>query len=164
MFCHNTARNADHKTKDCPILKKLGMKLEKRTDADNRNTASCIASEMPAPAPAPASNAPPASNTTVESSLVPGGFLAAAERDAFDSGDEYEYEGKSSGAIYSRSTYCNAASDLYISPEPFCRHASAKEILVDTDPSSDVHSSSRTSRNPQGVNTIYLPKSVLNLF
>ena len=30
MFCHDTAHNADHKSRDCPILKKLGFNLEKR--------------------------------------------------------------------------------------------------------------------------------------
>jgi hypothetical protein len=164
MFCHDTARNNDHKTKDCPILKKLGMKLEKCTDVDNCPTASCVASAMPALTPAPASIAPPATDTTVGFSSVPGGFLAAAKGDAFDSGNEYEYEGKSSGAMYSRTTNLNTASYLYIGPNPYGRHASAKEIPVDTDPFSDIHLSSRTSRDPQGVNTIYLPKSVLNLF
>jgi hypothetical protein len=33
MFCHNTVRNTDHKTHDYPILKKLGMKIEKWTEA-----------------------------------------------------------------------------------------------------------------------------------
>ncbi len=35
MFCHDTACNSDHKSRDCPILKKLGFKLEKRTSLDN---------------------------------------------------------------------------------------------------------------------------------
>ncbi len=32
MFCHDTAHNSDHKTRDCLILKKLGLKLEKRLE------------------------------------------------------------------------------------------------------------------------------------
>jgi hypothetical protein len=66
--------------------------------------------------------------------------------------------------MYSRTTNHNTASYLYIGPDPYGRHSSAKEIPVDTAPSSDIHSSSRTSCNPHGNNTIYLPKSVLNLF
>jgi hypothetical protein len=164
MFCHNTACNTNHKTKDCPILKKLGMKLEKHMDVNNRPIASCIASAMPAPAPTPASIAPMAPDTTVGSSSVPGGFSAAAKGDAFDSGNQYEYEEKSSGAVYSLTTNRNTASNLYIGPNPYGRHTSAKEIPVDTAPSSEIHLSSRTSHNPHRVNTIYLPKSVLNLF
>jgi hypothetical protein len=139
------------------------MKLDKRTDADNWEAASCVALVTPVPAPAPASNIPLASNATVGSSSVPGGFSAAAKGDAFDLGDEYEYEGKWSGAMYSRSTNCNNARDLYVGSGPYCRHASTKEISSDTAPSSDVHVSSRTSSDPQGIKTIYLPKSVLNL-
>jgi hypothetical protein len=163
MFCHNTVQSTDHRTKDCPILKKLGMKLEKVTDVDNQEAASRIALEMLAPALAPASNVLPAFNATVGSSSDPGGLSVAAKRDAFDSGDEYEYEGKWSGAMYSRSTNCNNAHNLYVGSGPYCQHASATEISSDTAPSSDVHVSSRTSSNPQGVKTIYLPKSVLNL-
>jgi hypothetical protein len=164
MFCHNTVHNTNHKTKDCPILKKLGMKLEKHTDVNNCLVASCVASAMPAPAPAPASIAPLAPDTTVGSSSVPGGFLVAAEGDAFDSGNDYEYEGNWSGAMYSRTTNRNTASYFYIGPDPYGRHTSAKEIPVDTAHSSDIHLSSRTSHDPQGLNAIYLPKSVLNLF
>ncbi len=40
MLCHNSARNTNHKTHDCPILKKLGFKLEKRTDSDKANATS----------------------------------------------------------------------------------------------------------------------------
>jgi hypothetical protein len=35
MVCFGTARNPDHKTCNCPILKNLGFKLEKRIAADN---------------------------------------------------------------------------------------------------------------------------------
>jgi hypothetical protein len=163
MFCHDTVRNTNHKTKDCPILKKLGMKLDKCTDANNREAASRAALEMPAPAPAPTSNAPPASDATVGSSSVPWGFSAAAKGDAFDSGDEYEYEGKWPGAMYSCSTNRNNVRDLYGGSGPYCCCASTKEISSDTAPSSDIRVSSRTSSNPQGIKTIYLPKSVLNL-
>ena len=139
------------------------MKLDKCTDANNWEAASRVALEMPALAPAPASNVSLASDAIVGSSSVPGGFSAAAKGDAFDLGDEYEYEGKWSGAMYSRSTNCNNAHNLYVGSGPYCQHASATEISSDTAPSSDVHMSSRTSSNPQGVKTIYLPKSVLNL-
>jgi hypothetical protein len=118
---------------------------------------------MPAPALAPASNVPPASNATVGSSSVPGGFSATTKGDAYDSADEYEYEGKWSGAIYSHSTNRNNARDLYVGSGPYCHHASTKKISSDTAPSSDVYASLRTSSNLQGIKTIYLPKAVLNL-
>ncbi len=119
MFCHNTACNTDYKTKDSPILKKLNMKLDKLMDADNWEAASCVTLETPAPALAPISNVPPASNATVGSSSVPGGFSAAAKGDPFDSGDEYEYERKLSDAMYSCSTNPNNAHDLCIGSEPY---------------------------------------------
>jgi hypothetical protein len=95
MFCHDTARNMDHKKRDCPILKKLGVKIEKRTEANNRNAASCVAKDNPSPAPTLASSANPPlplDNSGGNSSLS-GGFLAIAELGAYNSGNEYDYEG-----------------------------------------------------------------------
>ncbi len=40
MFCHDSARNANHKSCDCPILKKLCLKLIKQTDSDKVEAAS----------------------------------------------------------------------------------------------------------------------------
>ena len=61
MVCFGTARNPDHPTCDCPILRNLGFKLEKRTGSDSaaRDAASRVATDAgasagPAPAPAPA--------------------------------------------------------------------------------------------------------------
>jgi hypothetical protein len=57
MICHGTARNPDHPTCDCPILKNLGYKIEKRSGSE-RDAASRVATDAttkssPAPAPSP---------------------------------------------------------------------------------------------------------------
>jgi hypothetical protein len=174
MFCHNTACSSDHKTCDCPILKKLGMKLVKRTEVDNCDAVSHIASDAPTPAPvpAPSSNPPSASDQMAGSGSLPGGFLASAEVGACNSEEEYEYKGKLSGAKYLGRSKRNNASDFYVGTSPSCMHASAKSghsnntsagFSLSGNLAQPDHSSSRTSRNPQGVKSIYLPKTVLNL-
>ena len=35
LLCHDFACNTDHKTRDCPIQKKLGVKSEKQYEADS---------------------------------------------------------------------------------------------------------------------------------
>jgi hypothetical protein len=64
MVCFDTSRN-EHNTCDCPVLKNLGFKIDKRTLSDNpQDAASCVATEIPpsptppAPAPAPSSVPP----------------------------------------------------------------------------------------------------------
>jgi hypothetical protein len=191
MFCHDAALNADHKSRDCPILKNLGFKLEKWSDLDNANTALRVTapptpdSAMLAPAPAP-----PSDNTSGSASLS-GGFSALAEPNSYDLGDDYNYEGKLTGLMYLGTSLgkTNTSSRPYLSPS--CNHASSNTnplgnsfatpemggTLSDNtplyDPSSTQvmggdllvhdHLLSRSSCEPQGVKTIYLPKMVLSL-
>jgi hypothetical protein len=61
MVCFGTARNSDHPTCDCPILRNLGFKVEKRSGSDSaaRDAASRVATDAgasagSAPTPAPA--------------------------------------------------------------------------------------------------------------
>jgi len=92
MVCFDTAWN-EHNTYDCPVLKNLGFKIDKRTPSDNpRDAASRIATEipqspaLPAPAPTPSLAPPPASGDSQPGSMVaPGAFSEATE---YDSGDE----------------------------------------------------------------------------
>jgi hypothetical protein len=191
MFCHNTTRNTDHKSGDCPILKKLGFKLEKRSDLDNANAALRVTAP-PAPdsaKPAPAS-APPLDNTSGSASL-PGNFSALAETDSLDSGDDYNYEEKSTGLMYlgTSSGKTNTPSHAYLSLSCNCASSNTNPLnnsfatpeiggtlsnnTPPNDPSSTQvmgghlpvhdHSLSRSSPDPQGVKTIYLPKTVLSL-
>jgi hypothetical protein len=168
MFCHDTACNTDHKSRNCPILKKLGVKIDKRTEADNRDAASRVASNAPSPSPAPTPSAnppPPLDN----SGALPGGFSAIAEVGVYDSGEEYEqYKGKSSGAIYLGTGSKSNTRDLYVGLPSSCCHTTAdlsdKPDKVDIPANDDTHLLSRTLHYPQGVNTIYLlPKTALNL-
>jgi hypothetical protein len=106
MFCHKTARNSDHKTRDCPILKKLGLKLEKRSKLDsNIDATSTVMAPPVAESTKPAAATPaPSSDAVSGLASLPGGFSAAAEQDLYDLGHEYDYKGKSSGSMYSSSS------------------------------------------------------------
>jgi hypothetical protein len=141
---------------------------------DNCNTATCMASDAPTPAPAPTppSNPPLASDQTTGSGSLPGWFSASADVVTYDSGEEYEYKGKLSGAMYLGGSKRNNACDLYVGTPLSCKHASAEsghsdDISIDFSSSGNLaqhnYSSLRSSHNPQGVKTIYLPKTVLNL-
>jgi hypothetical protein len=126
MFCHDTARNADYKSRDCPILKQLGLKLEKRVESDNTDAASRVTAPPTADpaklAPAPA----PSLDTDSGSGTLPGGFLAAAEPASYDLGDKYDHEGKSSGSMYLGTPANSKSSRAYLSLPPSCCHASSK--------------------------------------
>jgi hypothetical protein len=178
MFCHDTARNSNHKSRNCPILKKLGFKLEKRTGSDNAGSdaASCVtappAGDASRPAPAPA----PALDATSGSGSISGAYAAAAEPDSYDSGDDYDY---SSSSMYSgtRSGQPTSTSLAYISTSPSCNHTSndppnmgggydtpnmgGRNNFVPN--MGGDHFAARSSCGPQGVKTIYLPKTVLAL-
>ncbi len=173
MFCHNSAHSTDQKSHDCLILKNLGVKIEKRTEADNCKAVSCVAKEasMHAPATTSLSNPPPMSDNMAGSDSLPGGFSASTEVGTYDSGNEYDYEGKWSDAMYlgTASTKRNN-SDAYLGLHSYCCH-----IFTDSGPLEKTSASpattiphqdhyfSRTSRDLQGVNTIFLPKKVLAL-
>jgi hypothetical protein len=103
VICFGTARNPEHLTCNCPILKNLGYKLEKRLGSNSsaRNAASRVATDagsvMPesAPAPAPA----PSPESQPGSALTPGAFSASTEPKSYDSGDKFDYEGKADGVM-----------------------------------------------------------------
>jgi hypothetical protein len=71
MFCHDTARNSDHKSRDCLILKKLGFELEKRTGSDNAggNAASRVTAPPAGNASKPTSSPAPALDATLDQKL-----------------------------------------------------------------------------------------------
>ena len=121
MFCFGTARNPDHNSCDCPILKNLGLRIKKHTAADNsdREAASrAVAAVSPASgATQPPTNHPPPDNPAGAAS-APGTFSASTEHVSYDSGDEFDYEGKADGAMYGCRGKSNASS-AYLSPS--CR-------------------------------------------
>ena len=183
MVCFDTARN-EHNTCDCPVLKNLGFKIDKCTPSNNPcNAASRVVTEipqppaLPAPAPTPSSAPPPASGDSQLGSMVaPGAFSVATE---YDSGDKFNYEGKSDGAMYVNKS--NQSFIAYLSAS--CSQASCSHTTLDHDTiipsdkimggslqdtmwgllSSKTVSATHASQDPQGVNTVYLPKTVLSL-
>jgi hypothetical protein len=92
MICFGLARNPDHITCNCPILKNLGLKIEKQTGSDNQahDAASRVATDAgsapPGSSPPPAT--PPPAATQPGSASVPGAFSASTEQESYDSGDE----------------------------------------------------------------------------
>ena len=194
MVCFGTARNPDHHTCDCPILRSLGFKLEKRSGSDSaaRDAASRVATDAgasagPAPAPAPAA---PVDTKPGSASSPPGAFSASSEPASYDSGDEFDYEGKADGAMYgiggksnassaySTPSCCNVAldpasdsttdsttaslttSDIPMGGPPrFMGGPTASSSASGAPMRADMH----PSPDPKGVNTVYLPKTVLAL-
>jgi hypothetical protein len=181
MISNDTARNSNHKSRDCPILKKLGFKLEKRMDSDNAvgDAASCVttppADNVLRPAPASA----PALDATSGSGSISGAYAAMAEPNSYDSGGDYYHKGKSSGSMYlgTWSGKPNSTSLAYISTSPSCNHTSNDAPNMGGSyntpnmggsnnfiPNLGVdHFATRSSCDPQGVKTIYFPKTVLAL-
>ncbi len=146
MVCHNTSTKPAHHTKDCPILKQLGFKLVKRTPADGGDAASRVG-ESPPPAPAPAAPAP-APAVSVDGGLdgagTPGAFTAATEADSYESGEEFDYEGKYEESVY------NGKPKSNVSVYPNASHATAEPL--DTSSESTTNCCRTTSSiNPQGV-------------
>ena len=113
----HTSNKPAHHTKDCPILKQIGLKLVKRTPANGSDAASRV-DESPAPAPAPA---PPAPSPSADggSAATPGAFRAATEAASYDSGEEFDFEGKYEGSVYSSKPRSN------VSDYPQASHATA---------------------------------------
>jgi hypothetical protein len=161
MFCHDYACNANHKSRGCPILKKLGFKLEKRMDSDKADATFWVTAPPTGDTTKPAQTPAPASDATSGSGSLSGSFSAAAEPDSYDSGDNYNYKGKSSESMYlgTRLDKPNSSSLAYISLSPSCNHTSGvTPVMGDgiSDSSStpnmggnqvQVHSVSRYSRN-----------------
>jgi hypothetical protein len=76
MMCVDTARNPDHKTCNCPILKKLGFKIVKQKAANNapRDAALQVATGAATltPAATPSSVSVPSSDKQSGSASIPG--------------------------------------------------------------------------------------------
>ena len=179
MICFGTARNPEHHTCDCPILKNLGYKLEKHSGSDSSareaasrvatNAGSATTESAPAPAPAPSPESQPGSAST------PGAFSAATEPESYDSGHEFDYEGKANGVMYDTGGKHNASSAYHtpshhiVSVEPESGSAAAFLPASTTTPSplmgGSAHSMGGSTpwKDPSGVNTVFLPKTVLAL-
>jgi hypothetical protein len=167
MICHNTSNRPAHHSKDCPILRQIGLKLVKRTPGDGGDAESRVGSDTPATAPPKAAPAPaPPATPAIDSGgtpTTPGAFTAATEAMTYDSGDEFDYEGKYEGSFYS------GKDKPTIYPYPQASHATAESVglrchLPHPPSSTSVscqHSSS--SLDPPGVRTVPLPKRVLSL-
>jgi hypothetical protein len=166
MVCHNTSNKGGHHRKDCPILKQVGIKLVKQTPVDGNKAASHVG-ESPAPAPVPAPAAPAPAPTDGGSTATPGAFTAATEPDSYDSGEEFDYEDKYEGSVYSGKSKTN------VSIYPRASHATA-ELLGPASESScstellgpaSQSSCRRTTSpmDPKGIRTVQLPKLVLAL-
>ncbi len=153
-----------HHSKDCPILKQIGLKLVKRTPGNHGNTLSSVGHEAPATAPTPAPLAAPAPATVKNggSTGTPGAFTAATKAKSYDLGDAFDYKGKYEGSVFSGKTKSNAS--LY----PHASHATV-ETTEDTHPPANPppattschHSTS--SMDPTGVCMVQLPKRVIAL-
>ena len=211
MFCFGTARNPDHNSCDCPILKNLGLRIKKHTAADNSDREAALraaAAASPASgATPPPTNHPPPDNLAGAAS-APGAFSASAEQASYDSRDEFDYVVKVDGVMYGCEGKSNS-SYAYLSPScravafnppsiaavPVPSHSMGGPsrsmggpvgvVPVLSDPMGDLSQSmggpiatrgsarspqgmggptiSHTSRDPQGVNTVYPPKTVLAL-
>ena len=154
LVCHNMLNKPAHHTKDCPILKQIGLKLVKRTPADGSDAASRVGESLaPAPAPAPPAPAPSADGGPA---ATPGAFTAATEAASYDSGEEFDYEGKYEGSVYS------GKSRSSVSDYPHASHATA-EPLATTSGSPPSCRRTTWSTDPKGFRTVYLPKLVLAL-
>jgi hypothetical protein len=94
---------------------------------------------------------------------MPGAFTAATKAESYDSGDEFDYEGKYEGSVFSGKTKSNAS--LY----PHASHAMAK-TTEDTHPPANPPPATTSCRHftssidPTGVRTVQLPtKRVITL-
>jgi hypothetical protein len=159
MICHNTSNKPAHHSKDCPILKKIGLKLVKRTPADGGDAASRVGHE--APPPAPPTTPPAAPNSPAKnggSTGMPGAFTAATEHDSYESGNDFDYEGKYEGKVYS-----SANSKSNVPVYPCASHASVNISSPDLPPVTTSCRRSMSSIDPTGVRTVRLPKLVIAL-
>ncbi len=170
MVCHNTSNKPPHHSTNCPILNRIGLKLVKRTPADG-NAASQVGKVVP---PTSTHAAPLVPTTPTEagrggSASTPGAFTAATELDTYNSGNEFNYEGKYKGKVYQANS---AKSKSNVSIYPRASHTTTEDPVSHststTDPGISILSPSTscrhsTSIDPKGVKTIQLPKLVLAL-
>ncbi len=142
------------------------MQLEKRSAADQgpdsaarvafNSSCNSVATLSPASAPVPNSG----------SSSLAGARTARTEAESYDSGEEFNYEGKYEGSFYAGATKSSTNSSLYLPAFPSCSHSSS-ELSSDVPPpqalASSTPSSSCVACDPKGVTTICLPANVIAL-
>jgi hypothetical protein len=162
MVCHNTLNKPAHHTKDCPILKQLGLKLVKHTPADGGDAASQV-SETPAPAPAPTPPVPPVPpSADGGSSCTPGAFTVVTKVESYDSKEDFNYKSKYEGSVYCGKSKSN------VSIYPHASHATAEPSNNVSPPAISQLAMtscrrSTSSINPRGLRTVQLPKLVIAL-
>ena len=127
------------------------------------------------PGSAPASAPAPSLDSQPGSALAPVNFSTSTEPESYDSGDEFDYEGKANGAMYDTRGKHNASSAYFapscriVSVEPKSGSAAASLQASTTTPSSVMEGSAHSMggstpwKDPPGVNMVYLPKTVLAL-
>jgi hypothetical protein len=152
LVCFNTsANNPDHKTHECPILSKVGLKFKKLLPCKVASrVATNGASPSPSPAPAPSPAPTPSINSdTTGSGSAPDAFTASTELETYNSSDEFDYEGKCDGAMYCPSPKSNA-SDVYPESSPSCCHACSDHSPDDPNPGPNM-GGSYSSQNMGGI-------------
>jgi hypothetical protein len=134
MVCFDTARNSNHKTCDCPILKNLGFMLEKQSAADNPPRDATLRVASDAPVPTHSTNPPQAPSQLMDSqsgsASMPSAFAASMEQASYDSGNEFIYKGKADGAMYGNVEKSKNTSSVYL-------HASCRHTTLNPHPTTD---------------------------
>jgi hypothetical protein len=151
----------------CLILKKLGIEIKKRLAADNSNTSAArVTSDSSSTAtPTPTPTPPLASDTGGGSVIIPGACMASTEAETYDSGDDFDYEGKYEGAFYVGSVKPSQPNSHYSLDPHSCSYTSSEAICNTTpgDTPTICTNSSCTAVDPKGVTTICLPKHIMAL-
>ena len=156
MVCHGTDKNTGpHSSCDCPILKKLGFKLEKVQS----NASHAQVQEPPPPLVPPTPAQASSSLSLVTSSTAPPAAMTAFAEE--DTSSEYSYEGKSDGLMFNGSNNSNT-SDHYLGVHHSLSQVSFESPRV-TSSSWSQSTPSSSSKDPQGVRTVSLPKKLMAL-
>ncbi len=133
------------------------------------NTASCMGNDSTPSAPTPAPAPVMSPSGSGGSNLAPGAFTVAMVADSYNSGSDFEYEGKHKGKLYVPSSKPNLAHFLYLLiPPNSCSWVSFAQDnkAYPCPPHSDIacnHLTPQSLCNPVGVCTIKLPKHVMAL-
>ncbi len=170
LICYNTSRDKAHSSKDCPILKRIGYKLVKiKHSALDTNAAFCVGNDSTPSASTPAPAPVTSPSDSGGSNLALGAFTVATVADSYNSGSDFEYEGKHKGKLYVPSSKPNLARSLYLPiPPNLCTRVSfAQDNKASlSPPHSNIacnHSTLQSLRDPVGLRTIKLPKHVMAL-
>jgi hypothetical protein len=141
-------------TKRCPILKKLGLKLEKHLAVDNSNDlAAQVALEGSTPLPAPAPSPTPATEYGGGLASIPGACTTSTEEEMYNSGDEFSYDGKYEGVLFDPSLNNKKTTSAY----PTATHSCSCRT-TEIQPSAN-----SICPYPSGFKTVSLPKHIMAL-